>query len=197
MTTSSGATPPWSRRDEQRDETPARLRTPSRTGVIAVLAALVVASTLSTAGCGSQIAPADPTAADFLRPVGPLRLLRAAGGDGSPQRRSGDESERATGVGARVATAGEAGRTDGKRVPDSKIRLDFGMKLEESALADAPVDFEVRDQTVVLTGAVGTSRGRDRAELLARSVDGVLAVQNRLRVDPSVQPADARTNGGD
>ena len=79
--------------------------------------------------------------------------------------------------------------TDGNvpMVPDSKIRLDVGMKLEEAAIA-GEVEFRVDDQRVVLEGRAPSYTARDQIEVLARTVDGVAAVENRLEVDPAAAP---------
>ena len=149
------------------------MRSYSKHGIVFALA-LVASVGL---GCDHRMPSVKPTAADFFRPVGPLRLLREAGGSSS---KAGLESE------AESVAAGVADGTP--MIPDSKLRLDLGMKLEDLSIATSRVEMVVDSQVVELSGAVRTSRARDRVELLARSIEGVRDVENRLRIDPGIDP---------
>ncbi|MFB6372149.1 MAG: BON domain-containing protein, partial [Bradymonadaceae bacterium] len=123
------------------------------------------------------------SAGEFFRRVGPLTMVKAIGG------RAEDETGEVTaGTGAVEGTAVE--------VPDSKIRLDLGMRLEEVDLAGSEVAFRVDDQLVVLKGTVGSYTARDRVEVIAREVRGVRAVENRLAVARKTSSPVGRADGG-
>jgi hypothetical protein len=157
-------------RDEQTDRQSPR---------IVPAALLLVVVLLLVAGCSRTRPAADPGAAGFFAPIGPLRLLQHTS---APESVDKDPTPAPP---ARLARPGQP------TVPDSKIRLDVGMKLGESAFADERVDYVVDRQTVVLTGRVPTRVARDRIELIARSVDGVRAVVNHLYVDEALPEPDA------
>lgn len=124
-------------------------------------------------GCGvfEQRTPQLRGAGAHIGPVGPVALLEQ-----TPR----EKSSRPRG------TAVHLGGGPSQRpavVPDSKIRLDVGMKLEAASLDLSDVTVEVEDQRVTLSGSIPTLRGRDRAELIARSVRGVGEVDNELSVE--------------
>ena len=147
-------------------------------------AGFLVCALLLVVGCGRTRPKADPAAAGFFAPIGPLRLLQHTP---SPEPVKEDPTPAPP---ARLARPGQP------TVPDSKIRLDVGMKLGESAFSDETIDYLVDHQTVVLTGRVPTRVARDRLELLARSVDGVRAVVNHMHVDEALPKPD-RPDAGD
>lgn len=124
------------------------------------------------AGCSSSAWPtADVShAGTHVEPVGPIALLEEA-----PRETTSDPGATAVHL-----AGGPAERT--AVVPDSKIRLDVGMKLEEASLDLSRMEVEVDEQCVELTGTISTLRERDRAELIARSVRGVDEVDNELSV---------------
>lgn len=127
------------------------------------LAAAAVVCLLSLVGCRLEPDRTLQQAATFFEPVGPLRLVQAM----PPPEQKKPEAERADG---------------GPEVPDSRIRLVLGMRLDRAELEVDELDIEVRDRVVTLRGRVGDPLDRDRAELIARSVEGVRDVQNGLEV---------------
>lgn len=53
-----------------------------------------------------------------------------------------------------------------------------------------PIQVEVNDQAVTLTGTVENDVERDLAELIAEGVEGVKHVNNQLKIDREFQPAE-------
>ena len=142
-------------------------------GRVCIASAIAVGLVFAVVGCRqTKPAPSTPGAGAFFRRVGPVSMLELAG---RHQAAEGAEAEM-------VPTNGKV-----PEVPDSKIRLDIGMKLEEAAIADG-VEFRVDDQRVVLEGEAPSYTARDQIEVLARTVDGVAAVENRLTVDAAALP---------
>jgi len=128
-------------------------------------------------GCVAPFDGVDLRAAGAgIEPVGPVALLGE-----TPRRTPSEPPETAVHMAADSTESVAA-------VPDSKIRLDIGMKLEESGLTLSNVDYRVDDQRVSLEGSVPTLRDRDRAELVARSVRGVREVDNELTVATDPDP---------
>lgn len=129
------------------------------------------------AGCGGLGPSLDVLreAGAHVESVGPVALLEQ-----TPRNKRAPSSETA------VHLSG-AGAPPAAVVPDSKIRLDIGMKLRASSLDLSEVEVDVDDQRVALSGSIPTLRGRDRAELIARSVRGVEEVDNELTVEATAQ----------
>jgi osmotically-inducible protein OsmY len=143
---------------------------PSRRWIAAVAVLVSLAAGVAVAIVPDHASGEDTArdAARFVEPVGALGLIAHTDPEAS----------------ARSDLAPV--RPDAKRVPDSKIRLDVGMKLEDSSLPADAVDYGVRDQVVRLTGRVDSPTIRDRIELLARSVRGVRGVDNDIQL-PSLR----------
>jgi hypothetical protein len=131
------------------------------------------------AGCGGA-GPSPELLRDaggHVESVGPVALL-----DQTPRQRRAESAETA------VHLSG-AGAPPAAVVPDSKIRLDLGMKLRDASLDRSGLDVDVDDQRVTLYGSIPTLRDRDRAELIARSVRGVEEVDNGLTVEATAREA--------
>ena len=113
------------------------------------------------AGCEALEDDALERAAQCVGPVGPVRLVQSM-----PEidvRGAEDASPRAT-------------------VPDSRLRLVIGLKLDDAELAIDELSYSVTDQRVTLRGHADAMIQRDRAELIVRSVEGVRGVDNRIEV---------------
>jgi osmotically-inducible protein OsmY len=82
-----------------------------------------------------------------------------------------------------VAEAEE--RTAGQVVDDMSIAARTKVALAADPVTDAiKIDIEVDKDMVQLNGFVDTEAERARAEEIARSVEGVAAVENNLRLQP-------------
>ena len=86
--------------------------------------------------------------------------------------------------------ASEEGRTVGEVTDDSAIhaRVKGGLVLARG-VPGWPIDVDVREGVVVLTGEVATEEQRARAIGIARGVPGVKDVQDRLAVVGAAEPA--------
>lgn len=86
--------------------------------------------------------------------------------------------------------ASEEGRTVGEVTDDSAIhaRVKGGLVLARG-VPGWPIDVDVREGVVVLTGQVATEAQRTRAIGIARGVPGVKDVQDRLVVVGGAEPA--------
>jgi hyperosmotically inducible protein len=152
--------------------TPARRtqgRTPRRISGLAL--PLVLAAAAALAACGR---PADPLAgADTGR--------RADGTVADAGRSTGDavrDAGRAIGQDAR-----EAGRAVADKAKDATITTEVNTLLaRDNQLSALKIDVDTREGQVVLSGTAPTDAARSRAADLARSVGGVLGVDNRLQV---------------
>jgi len=89
---------------------------------------------------------------------------------------------------APIVTHAADGTSDRKHpaafVKDSVITTKIKSKLAAeklSSLAHIRVDTD-RDGMVVLSGTAPTQEGVDKAESIARGVDGVISVQNKVKV---------------
>ncbi|HUE81055.1 MAG TPA: BON domain-containing protein [Pyrinomonadaceae bacterium] len=79
--------------------------------------------------------------------------------------------------------AKEAGRTIGSGVNDGWLWVKTRFELAAADdLRDSTVEVDVEDATVTLTGTVATAQQRSRAEEIAKSIEGVKAVRNNLKV---------------
>ncbi len=112
-------------------------------------------------GCEALEDDALKRAARFVGPVEPVRLVQSMP---ELEVESTDEP-------ARNAT-----------VPDSRLRLVIGLKLDDAELAIDELSYSVTGQRVTLRGRADAMIHRDRAELIVRSVDGVRAVDNQIEV---------------
>ena len=92
--------------------------------------------------------------------------------------------------GCRNYLASEEGRTVGEVTDDSAIhaRVKGGLVLARG-VPGWPIDVDVREGVVVLTGRVATENQRTRAIGIARGVPGVKDVQDRLVVVGAGAPA--------
>ncbi len=88
--------------------------------------------------------------------------------------------------------ASEEGRTVGEVTDDSAIhaRVKGGLVLARG-VPGWPIDVDVREGVVVLTGQVATEEQRTRAIGIARGVPGVKDVRDRLMVVGAAAPAAA------
>lgn len=93
-------------------------------------------------------------------------------------------------AGCKNYLASEEGRTVGEVTDDSAIhaRLKAGLVLARG-VPGWPIDVDVREGVVVLTGQVATEEQRTRAIGIARGVPGVKDVQDRLVVVGAGEPA--------
>ncbi len=79
-----------------------------------------------------------------------------------------------------------AGRSSGQVVDDATITTKVKAKIaDENIMRGIAVSVETFEGNVTLTGAVETSQQKKRAEEVAKSVDGVRAVNNLLMIRPS------------
>ena len=92
-------------------------------------------------------------------------------------------------AGCKNYLASEEGRTVGEVTDDSAIhaRVKGGLVLARG-VPGWPIDVDVREGVVVLTGQVATEAQRTRAIGIARGVPGVKDVQDRLVVVGAVEP---------
>lgn len=82
--------------------------------------------------------------------------------------------------------------TRGAHNPDEGLREQVLKAIAASPQIDqGDIDVFVRNGAVLLEGTVHGRDARQLAEDLARSVDGVKSVQNRIDVQPSTAPLDA------
>jgi hyperosmotically inducible protein len=76
-----------------------------------------------------------------------------------------------------------AGRSAGQVIDDATITTKVKAKIfDESFLKGLAISVQTFEGTVVLTGAVDTVEQRERAENIARSVEGVVGVNNNLQI---------------
>jgi hyperosmotically inducible protein len=79
-----------------------------------------------------------------------------------------------------------AGRTSGQVVDDATITTKVKAKIaDENVMRGIAVSVETFEGNVTLTGAVETPQQKERAEEIAKSVDGVRAVNNLLMIRSS------------
>ena len=112
---------------------------------------------------------------------------RRTGAETREAGREAKEEAREAGRTARDAakeTTGTAGRAVTDGWIKSKIASQF---VTEDTLDDGDIDIDVARGVVTLTGAVRNAAGRNRAEAIAKATDGVKSVNNKLKVDPSIQ----------
>jgi len=85
--------------------------------------------------------------------------------------------------------------------PDSAIASDVERALLRDEVIRAidfeAIDVDVRDGVVILSGCVSTAANKRRAERAARTVPGVLEVENRIVIDEEVVAAVAAALGRD
>jgi hyperosmotically inducible protein len=108
-----------------------------------------------------------------------------------PAERYGDADARMGGAaretGQTAQEAGretkEAGRSATKAVTDGWIKSKIASQfVTENALEDSDIDMDVERGVVTLTGTVRSEAGKNRAEQIAKTTDGVKSVKNNLRV---------------
>ena len=82
--------------------------------------------------------------------------------------------------------AAQARRDVGAAVDDARITAEVNAQLaRDPALSALRIDVDADAGHVVLIGSAPSEPARERAEQLAREIDGVVAVDNRLIVTPS------------
>ena len=75
----------------------------------------------------------------------------------------------------------------GAAAADATITTKINAALvADDQLKALKIDVDTKDGNVVLTGAAPDADSRDRATTLAKAVDGVVEVDNRLTVQPKV-----------
>src|SRR6267143_5714242 len=82
--------------------------------------------------------------------------------------------------------AKDAGRTIGAGVNDGWlwVKTRFDLAAADN-LRDSTINVDIDNATVTLSGTVATAVQKAEAEKVAKSVDGVKAVKNLLKVSPS------------
>ena len=92
-------------------------------------------------------------------------------------------------AGCQSYLSSEDGRTPGEVTDDSAIhvRVKAGL-IAARGVPGWPIDVDVREGVVVLTGRVATEEQRTRAVGVARRVPGVKDVEDRLVVDAGAPP---------
>ncbi len=79
--------------------------------------------------------------------------------------------------------AKDAGRTIGSGVNDGWLWVKTRFELAAADdLRDSTINVDVDNATVTLTGTVATAGQRSRAEQIAKSIEGVTAVRNNLKL---------------
>jgi len=79
--------------------------------------------------------------------------------------------------------AKEAGRTIGSGVNDGWLWVKTRFELAAADdLRDSTINVDVDNEAVTLTGTVATAAQKARAEEIAKSIEGVKAVRNNLKV---------------
>ncbi len=136
---------------------------------VAIVAAVVLgAGALAGVGCARSGTTSPDSAGRFFRQAGPLTLLH---------HESGGEASKPA-----FAETDPTPSAQTPTIPDSKIRLDLARRFAEAEIPVSELTLEVDDQRVLVRGVARSPRARDRVELLARSHEGVRAVDNRLRL---------------
>lgn len=83
------------------------------------------------------------------------------------------------------ADAGKMGDELGETLDDGWVHMKVVAKLvADSGVSERTINVDVKDGLVTLRGTVKTRDGRQKAESVAKSVDGVKTVRNRLTVKP-------------
>jgi hypothetical protein len=93
--------------------------------------------------------------------------------------------------------AKEAGRKIGTGLNDGWLWVKTRFELAAADdLRDSTINVDVENSVVTLTGTVASADQKARAEAVAKSIDGVTAVKNLLKVAPSgpTNMAGANTN---
>lgn len=86
---------------------------------------------------------------------------------------------------APLYAGGDKERTAGQAIDDMSIAARTKTALAADPVTDAiKIDLEVDRDKVQLNGFVDTEEERSRAEEIARSIDGVAAVENNLKLQP-------------
>jgi hyperosmotically inducible periplasmic protein len=81
--------------------------------------------------------------------------------------------------------ANDAGATVASAATDAMITTKISAALAaDDQLKATRIDVNTRDGRVVLTGLAPDATSRERATMLARSIEGVVDVDNRLTVSP-------------
>jgi len=82
-----------------------------------------------------------------------------------------------------INVVGAADRSVGKVIDDGTITTKVKAKIiDNDRLNDSKIDVDTYNGHVTLTGSAGSRDDRERAAKLAKSVDGVRDVNNKLKV---------------
>ncbi|MDF1485993.1 BON domain-containing protein [Ramlibacter sp. H39-3-26] len=77
----------------------------------------------------------------------------------------------------------QAADTAGQKIDDMSITAKVSAGLaKDPDLSAVKIDVDTRNGTVTLTGPVDTAQAKERATVIAQSVEGVAAVHNNLTV---------------
>lgn len=134
------------------------------------LVSLVLAGGLAVSGCESPRNPAKPV---------PQEQPPTVNGDATPPASSDDSTKLARGEGAAAASM----QATGKAVDDSWITTKTKTALlAESDLKASGIQVETHDGVVALTGKVPSAEHSKKATMVARGIDGVTDVDNKLTV---------------
>lgn len=82
-----------------------------------------------------------------------------------------------------ITAVSAADRSVGKVIDDGAINTKVKAKImDDDRLNDSKIDVDTYNGHVTLTGNVGSRSDKERATKIARSVDGVRDVNNKLKV---------------
>lgn len=101
---------------------------------------------------------------------------------------AGGPAAQEIGLGETSATAGEPGETIAAQAPDDAVIAARLREIYENVDGLAGVGLRVDGGVVELEGVVDSTSLIERAESLARRVDGVVEVQNAMTVNRAVEP---------
>ncbi|PZP35795.1 MAG: hypothetical protein DI603_03250 [Roseateles depolymerans] len=135
-------------------------------------AAAVALAVLGLAACGQ---PDEQTAGQKLDAA--VEQARQTG-----VQAKADAEAAASEVGARLQAGARAGE---RALSDAAItaRINAALAVDDQLKA-RKIDVDTREGSVVLMGSAPSEQARDRATVLARAVEGVRAVENRLVLQP-------------
>ncbi len=152
---------------------------------------VTLTGTVPTAAAKSR-AVAIAKGTDGVKTVTDQLQVVAAGADVASAREAGREAgEEARDAGRQTADATrEAGRdaretvgTAGRAVTDGWIKSKiYSQYITEDALDDAEIEIDIDKGAVTLNGTVPTDAAKARAGTIAKGIDGVKNVENKLEV---------------
>lgn len=148
----------------------------------------LAAATLALAGCSPRDdsradADADRTVVAQSQSAPPPRDDRLY----EPQRPDPTARDTARSTAGDIAQAGRnAGEAASNKVSDAVITTSVNAELaRDPQLSAMAIDVDTEAGRVALQGSAPDRKSRERATQIAAGVDGVVSVDNRLRVQPS------------